>query len=259
MLMCLRNVLVVIMLLGFSAAPLWAGESGDDIDTVSGAESAADVPTDQLTLLFDAQPSADLAPIYWAKQQGLYGQAGINLSLLTSADQALLINSVNNASVPLGIADLSALLQSRSQGSDIIAIMSLYNTSPHDPRWQQATGIKMIIANGPFVLENESMVRGFLQVTQQAYVDCATTPEPCVAVLAQTHSQNLAQFTEQWQQAVALMKTPNDYRRRGFGFLDPDRMRDAYTGVVAAGVVTPFEITDSYSNAYTDQTLQLPK
>jgi ABC-type nitrate/sulfonate/bicarbonate transport system substrate-binding protein len=216
-----------------------------------------EIPIQDVTLAAADNTRSYLTPLYWAQRSGAYKEAGLNLNLVTGNKAGNVIETVSSGRIPLGIADISAFMQSRSQGGDLIAVLALHNHLANDPAWSQAAGIPLLIANGSFLTEQDDLIRSFVQVTQKAYITCTITPDPCVAAHARSSGQGAAQLAGQWSQMSALMKTPGEQRNRGFGFFDPDIMRQAYSAAQTSGV-KPFDITDAYTNAYTDQSMRLP-
>jgi ABC-type nitrate/sulfonate/bicarbonate transport system substrate-binding protein len=216
----------------------------------------------ELSLILSGETNGHFAPIYWARSEDLYQKAGIDLKIIAGKqplDTIQIIAGQPNAdsTTALGIVDLAVFLRSRSEGAGSVAIMHLHNQLADDSGWKQATGIPVIIVARQLPEQYDNVVRSFVQVTQQAYISCHTRPDPCVAAQARSTRGKTAELTEQWHEARLAMKTPGDYRRRGFGFLDPDLMRSAYQAMEAGGA-GPFNVTDAYSNAYIDQTLRLP-
>jgi ABC-type nitrate/sulfonate/bicarbonate transport system substrate-binding protein len=216
-----------------------------------------EIPVQDLSLAVADKANGYLTPFYWAQRNGAYKEAGINLKLVTGNKAGNVESTVSSGQVPIGITDISTFMQSRSQGADLIAIMGLYNHLAADPHWNQGSGIPLLIAGASFLAAQDDLVRSFVQTTQKAFITCVATPDPCVAAHARSSKESAEQVAEQWQQMVGQLKTPGEQRNRGFGFFDPDIMRQAYTAAQTAGV-SPFDITDAYSNAYNDITLRLP-
>lgn len=276
---CVRTVTIrafLLLALWFSSIPFALVSAQDTLpgqdplpgqDTLPGENSTfeelieqelppEEIPIQDLSLAAADNTMSYLTPLYWAQRHDIYKEAGINLKLLTGAEAGEVVATVAGGRTPVGIADINAFMRSRSEGSDLIAIMLLHNHLSSDPHWNQATGIALLIASNAFLSEQDDLVRSFVQATQQAYVTCAVTPDPCIAAHARVSGQSTQELTEKWRQLLDLIRTPGEQRNRGFGFFDPDIMRHV-AGAAQASGIKAFDITDAYTNAYTDQRLRL--
>ncbi|RMX06891.1 nitrate ABC transporter substrate-binding protein [Corticibacter populi] len=86
-------------------------------------------------------PTADHAPLYYAKAQGWYEQAGINLSIEAGRGSAASAQRVGAGGAQVGIADLPTAMQARSKGADLKAVMVIYANSPQGFYWRKSAGI----------------------------------------------------------------------------------------------------------------------
>lgn len=106
----------------------------------AGTASAAD----PMNLMLNWTPTADHAPIYFAKAKGWYTEAGIDLSIEAGKGSALSAQRVGSGGANLGIADLPTAIQAVGKGADLKAIMVIYANSPQGFYWLKSSGI-----NGP--------------------------------------------------------------------------------------------------------------
>lgn len=104
------------------------------------AASAAE----NVTVVLNWTVGADHAPLYWARKQGLYKQAGIDLNIEIGKGSAYASQRVGAGAVQFGIVDLPTAIQARGEGADIVAAMVIYNVSPYTIYWKKSSGIKSI-------------------------------------------------------------------------------------------------------------------
>ncbi len=97
-----------------------------------------------LAVMLNWTPTADHAALYFAKEEGWYKQAGIDLKIETGRGSALSAQRVGAGGVPVGISDLPTAMQIKGKGADIRAVMVIYANSPQGFYWLKSSGI-----NGP--------------------------------------------------------------------------------------------------------------
>ncbi|HZB92227.1 MAG TPA: ABC transporter substrate-binding protein [Stellaceae bacterium] len=102
-----------------------------------GAEAA-----EKLTLVLNWVPTADHSPYYFARQQGWYAKAGIDLRIETGKGSGITAQRVGAGTAELGIADLATALVAKSKGADLVAVMNVYANSPQGFYWLKSSGIK---------------------------------------------------------------------------------------------------------------------
>jgi len=105
--------------------------------TAGGAACAADA----MNLMLNWTPTADHAPIYFAKAKGWYTDAGIDLGIEAGKGSALSAQRVGSGGANLGIADLPTAIQAVGKGADLKAIMVIYANSPQGFYWLKSSGI----------------------------------------------------------------------------------------------------------------------
>jgi len=96
---------------------------------------------ESVTLVLNWVPTADHSPYYYAKQQGWYAQAGIDLAIETGKGSGVSAQRVGAGTASLGIADLATALVAKSKGADLVAVMNVYANSPQGFYWLKSTGI----------------------------------------------------------------------------------------------------------------------
>ena len=97
-----------------------------------------------VSLVLNWTPAADHSPIYFAKSQGWYEKAGIDLSIEVGKGSAVSALKVGSGAAPFGIADLATMLVARSKGADAVALMSIYANTGQTFYWLKSSGV-----NGP--------------------------------------------------------------------------------------------------------------
>ena len=102
-----------------------------------GAAEAAE----HVNLLLNWTPTADHSPFYYAKAQGLYERAGIDLTIEVGKGSGVSSQRVGSGGSAFGIADLPTALVARSKGADVVAVMSIYANTAQTFYWLKSYGI----------------------------------------------------------------------------------------------------------------------
>src|SRR5215470_4580152 len=89
----------------------------------SGTPCAA---AESVNLILNWTPTADHSPFYYAKSQGWYTQAGIDLTIEVGKGSGVSALKVGSGGSPFGVADLATMLVAKSKGADVLALMSIY-------------------------------------------------------------------------------------------------------------------------------------
>ncbi len=94
-----------------------------------------------INLILNWTPAADHSPFYYAKAQGWYQKAGIDLSIEVGKGSGVSSLKVGSGGAPFGIADLATMLLARGKGADAVALMSIYANTGQTFYWLKSTGI----------------------------------------------------------------------------------------------------------------------
>jgi NitT/TauT family transport system substrate-binding protein len=86
----------------------------------------------------------DHAPYYWAKKQGLYEKAGIQLDIEQGKGSAAAVQKVAAGQSQIGLADLGTAMVAKGKGGDMVAVMNIYANSPFGMYWLKSSGIKSV-------------------------------------------------------------------------------------------------------------------
>jgi NitT/TauT family transport system substrate-binding protein len=97
-----------------------------------------------VNLTLNWTPTADHSPFYYAKAQGWYEKAGIDLTIETGKGSGVSSLKVGSGSSPFGIADLATALVAKGKGADLVAVMSIYANTAQTFYWLKSYGV-----NGP--------------------------------------------------------------------------------------------------------------
>jgi len=121
---------------------------------VSLGQSAAQ---ERINFVLNWVPGGDHSPVYWAKAQGWYDEAGIDLVIENGTGSGASAKKVGVGRNEVGIADLPTALRAIGKGADIVAVMNIYANSPYGIYWLKSSGIKTFsdlkgrtIGNPPF-------------------------------------------------------------------------------------------------------------
>jgi NitT/TauT family transport system substrate-binding protein len=105
------------------------------------AQAAPAHAAQTINLILNWTPAADHSPFYYAKAQGWYEKAGIDLAIEVGKGSGVSSLKVGSGGAPFGIADLATMLVARSKGADTVALMSIYANTGQTFYWLKSTGI----------------------------------------------------------------------------------------------------------------------
>ena len=118
-----------------------------------GQSSAAE----KINFVLNWVPGGDHSPVYWAKAQGWYDNAGIDPVIENGTGSGASVKKVGIGRNQVGIADLPTALRGIGKGADITAVLNIYANSPYGIYWKKSSGIKTFndlkgrtIGNPPF-------------------------------------------------------------------------------------------------------------
>ena len=94
-----------------------------------------------INLTLNWTPTADHSPFYYAKAQGWYEKAGIDLTIETGKGSGVSSLKVGSGGSPFGIADLATMLVAKSKGADVVALMSIYANTGQTFYWLKSYGV----------------------------------------------------------------------------------------------------------------------
>ena len=103
----------------------------------SGSAQAAE----KVSFILNWVAGGDHAPVYWAKSQGWYKDAGIDLTIEQGKGSTLSSQRVGIGKNQLGIADLGTALVNKGKGADLVAVFNIYANSPYGFYWKKSSGI----------------------------------------------------------------------------------------------------------------------
>ena len=94
-----------------------------------------------VNLILNWTPTADHSPFYYAKAQGWYEKAGIDLTIEVGKGSGVSSLKVGSGGSPFGIADLATMLVASSKGADVVALMSIYANTGQTFYWLKSYGV----------------------------------------------------------------------------------------------------------------------
>ena len=101
----------------------------------------ASADAEPVNLMLNWTPTADHSPFYYAKAQGWYEKAGIDLTIEVGKGSGVSSLKVGSGGSPFGIADLATALVARSKGADLVALMSIYANTGQTFYWLKSYGV----------------------------------------------------------------------------------------------------------------------
>ena len=96
---------------------------------------------ESVNLILNWTPTADHSPFYYAKAQGWYEKAGIDLNIEVGKGSGVSALKVGSGGSPFGIADLATMLVARGKGADAVAVMSIYANTGQTFYWLKSYGV----------------------------------------------------------------------------------------------------------------------
>ena len=106
------------------------------------ASGTGAVAAESINLMLNWTPTADHAPLYYAKAQGWYKDAGIELNIEAGKGSALSAQRVGSGGAQFGISDFPTALQAVGKGAELKAVMAIYANSPQGFYWLKSSGIE---------------------------------------------------------------------------------------------------------------------
>jgi NitT/TauT family transport system substrate-binding protein len=94
-----------------------------------------------VNIILNWTPTADHSPYFYAKAQGWYEKAGIDLTIEAGKGSGVSSLKVGSGGSPFGVADLATMLVARSKGADVVAVMSIYANTGQTFYWLKSYGI----------------------------------------------------------------------------------------------------------------------
>ena len=99
---------------------------------------------DKLNFILNWVAGGDHAPYYFAKKEGWYDKAGIDLTIEQGKGSALAVQKVGAGANEIGLADMGTVLLGIGKGADLVAVMNVYANSPQGLYWLKSSGIKSV-------------------------------------------------------------------------------------------------------------------
>ena len=96
---------------------------------------------EDINLVLNWVPTADHSPYFYAKSQGWYEEAGINLTIESGSGSGAAAQRVGAGAAKIGVADLATALLAKGKGADTVAVMAVYANSPQGFYWLKSSGI----------------------------------------------------------------------------------------------------------------------
>src|SRR5499433_808625 len=105
------------------------------------APAAPSLAGEVVNLTLNWTPTADHSPFYYAKAQGWYEKAGIDLTIETGKGSGVSALKVGSGGSAFGIADLATALVAKGKGADDVALMSIYANTGQTFYWLKSYGV----------------------------------------------------------------------------------------------------------------------
>ena len=106
------------------------------------ASTTAGLAGERINFILNWVPGADHAPYYYARAQGWYEKAGLEIEIEPGKGSGMSSQRVGIAKNQIGIAELATALVAKSKGADLVAVMNIYANSPFSIYWLKSSGIK---------------------------------------------------------------------------------------------------------------------
>ena len=99
---------------------------------------------EKMDFILNWVPGGDHAPYYYAKKQGWYSQAGLDVTLEPGKGSAPAVQKVGAGANPIGLADMANALTLRGKGAEVVGVFNVYANSPQGLYWLKSSGIRTV-------------------------------------------------------------------------------------------------------------------
>lgn len=96
---------------------------------------------ESLTFTLNWLPKADHAAYFYAKEQGWYADAGLDVTIEGGRGSGSTVQKVGAGASDVGVADFATILAARGRGADLVGVMNIYTISPVYFYWLKSSGI----------------------------------------------------------------------------------------------------------------------
>jgi NitT/TauT family transport system substrate-binding protein len=120
--------------LGISVlAVLGLAACGAQTDAATGVDTdASDAPAEIETLVAGVIPVTDIGPVYMAQQNGVFEEAGLDLTLQPAGSSTEIIQAMQSGQVQIGYGGSTGVFQAVENGVDLV-IIAAASATPDDP------------------------------------------------------------------------------------------------------------------------------
>lgn len=121
----------------------WAKAALVGLGAVALAAPARAEPV-EIDFILNWIAGGDHAPYYYAKQEGWYADAGLDVTIEQGKGSSMSAQKTGIGESQLGLADLGTALVARGKGADVVAVLNVYANSPYGMYWLKSSGIEDI-------------------------------------------------------------------------------------------------------------------
>ncbi len=117
---------------------------------------------DKVTFQLDWLPGGDKAPVYVGIEEGIFADAGLDVSIANGRGSTEAITKIATGTADIGVADIVALLAAKATDDvPVTGVYSVFSIAPHTFVFPSDSGIKSVkdvagkkIATSPFTSSN---------------------------------------------------------------------------------------------------------
>ncbi len=134
--------------------------------TEAPADAAAAVKLVPVKLALNWVPEPEFGGFYAAREQGFFKRAGLDVTIQGGGSGVPVMQMVATGQVDFGIAGADEMLTARARGLDVVALFSVYQTSPQGLMAHASRGAKNIqelLSSGTVALEPGIPYAAFLK------------------------------------------------------------------------------------------------
>jgi NitT/TauT family transport system substrate-binding protein len=107
----------------------------------SGA-GAAQAQSTEISFILNWVAGGDHAPYYFAKQEGRYEEAGLDVNIEPGQGSQMSAQRTGLGTSQIGLSDLGTVLVVMGKGAEMVAVMNVYANSPYGMYWLKSSGIE---------------------------------------------------------------------------------------------------------------------
>jgi NitT/TauT family transport system substrate-binding protein len=126
----LKTVRYLVCGIGAALMVMTVAACGSNDSAENSAPAATETPPPTVKVMLNLMPQVQYIGIHAAEGQGYYQDKDLDVELLYSDPNADIIAAVTTGGAQFGVVSADRVLQARSRGEPVVAVMALYQRDP---------------------------------------------------------------------------------------------------------------------------------